>query len=57
MSWIPDTAKTQEKYLYSSSFSALKKSLVDVEKIIAASDLEEASQEAVEDQLRATDCH
>lgn len=39
----------------SSSFDALKKSLVGVQKYIQATDLSEASQEAVEEKLRATD--
>lgn len=38
-----------------SSFDALKKSLVGVQKYIQATDLSEASQEAVEEKLRATD--
>lgn len=41
--------------LYSSSFDALKKSLVGVQKYIQATDLSEASQDAVEEKLRATD--
>ncbi|XP_068624303.1 uncharacterized protein tsr isoform X2 [Battus philenor] len=55
MSWCPDTAKVKKKMLYSSSFDALKKSLVGVQKCIQATDLSEASQEAVEEKLRATD--
>ncbi|CAG9572984.1 unnamed protein product [Danaus chrysippus] len=55
MSWCPDTAKVKKKMLYSSSFDALKKSLVGVQKYIQATDLSEASQEAVEEKLRATD--
>lgn len=39
----------------SSSFDALKKSLVGVHKYIQATDLSEASQEAVEEKLRAND--
>lgn len=44
-------------YLFqnSSSFDALKKSLVGVQKYIQATDLSEASQDAVEEKLRATD--
>lgn len=34
MSWCPDTAKVKKKMLYSSSFDALKKSLVGVQKYI-----------------------
>lgn len=41
--------------LFCSSFDALKKSLVGVQKYIQATDLSEASQEAVEEKLRATD--
>ncbi|CAG0889767.1 unnamed protein product [Darwinula stevensoni] len=55
MSWCPDTAKIKKKMLYSSSFDALKKSLVGVHKYIQATDLSEASEQAVEEKLRATD--
>ena len=41
--------------LYSSSFDALKKSLVGVHKYIQATDCSEASEESVEKQLRSTD--
>lgn len=34
MLWCPDTAKVKKKMLYSSSFDALKKSLVGVQKYI-----------------------
>ena len=34
MSWCPDTAKIKKKMLYSSSFDALKKCLVGVQKYI-----------------------
>ena len=34
MSWCPDTAKIKKKMLYSSSFDALKKSLVGVHKYV-----------------------
>lgn len=47
--------QVKKKMLYSSSFDALKKSLVGVQKYIQATDLSEASQEAVEEKLRATD--
>lgn len=50
---IPTQVK--KKMLYSSSFDALKKSLVGVQKYIQATDLSEASQDAVEEKLRATD--
>jgi len=55
MAWCPDTAKVKKKMLYSSSFDALKKSLVGVAKYIQATDLAEASEESVESQLRAMD--
>ncbi|KAG5889444.1 Cofilin/actin-depolymerizing factor-like protein [Gonioctena quinquepunctata] len=55
MLWCPDTAHVKKKMLYSSSFDALKKSLVGVQKYIQATDLSEASQEAVEEKLRSTD--
>jgi len=32
MSWCPDTARIKKKMLYSSSFDALKKALVGVQK-------------------------
>lgn len=41
--------------LYSSSFDALKRSLVGVTKYIQATDLSEASKESVEEKLRSTD--
>lgn len=47
--------QVKKKMLYSSSFDALKKSLVGVQKYIQATDLSEASQDAVEEKLRATD--
>jgi cofilin len=55
MSWCPDTAKVKKKMLYSSSFDALKKCLVGVHKYIQATDTAEASEESVEEKLRATD--
>jgi len=55
MSWCPDTAKVKKKMLYSSSFDALKKSLVGVQKYIQATDIAEASEESVEEKLRSTD--
>merc|ERR1712240_693874 len=55
MSWCPDSAKIKKKMLYSSSFDALKKSLVGVHKFIQATDLSEASEGEVEKQLRSTD--
>jgi len=55
MSWCPDTAKIKKKMLYSSSFDALKKCLVGIQKYIQATDESEASRDEVEKQLRATD--
>jgi len=55
MLWCPDTAKVKKKMLYSSSFDALKKSLVGVQKYIQATDASEAAMDAVEEKLRATD--
>jgi hypothetical protein len=37
MSWCPDSAKIKKKMLYSSSFDALKKCLVGVQKFIQVS--------------------
>jgi cofilin len=54
MIWCPDSAKIKKKMLYSSSFDALKKSLVGVHKYIQATDSSEASEESVEKQLRST---
>jgi len=55
MAWCPDTAKIKKKMLYSSSFDAIKKALVGVQKYIQATDSAEASRESVEEKLRATD--
>jgi len=55
MSWCPDSAKIKKKMLYSSSFDALKKCLVGVQKYIQATDESEASEEEIEQQLRKTD--
>jgi len=55
ISWCPDTAKIKKKMLYSSSFDALKKCLVGVQKYIQATDEAEASAECVEEQLRKMD--
>merc|ERR1711992_496738 len=54
-SCCPDSAKIKKKMLYSSSFDALKKCLVGVQKYIQATDESEASAEAVEEKLRSTD--
>merc|ERR1712130_1037427 len=43
ISWCPDSAKIKKKMLYSSSFDALKKCLVGVQKYIQATDESEAS--------------
>jgi len=55
MMWCPDSAKIKKKMLYSSSYDALKKSLVGVAKSLQATDLSEAAAEHVEKQLRAND--
>ena len=39
MAWCPDSAKIKKKMLYSSSFDALKKSLVGVHKFIQVTSL------------------
>ena len=39
MSWCPDTARIKKKMLYSSSFDALKKCLVGVQKYIQVSQM------------------
>merc|ERR1712154_143396 len=49
------SAKIKKKMLYSSSFDALKKCLVGVQKYIQATDESEASEEEIEQQLRKTD--
>jgi len=55
MSWCPENAKVKKKMLYSSSFDALKRALVGINKCIQATDISEASEETVEKQLRAMD--
>merc|ERR1712045_478975 len=55
MSRCPDTAKIKKKMLYSSSFDALKKSLVGVHKYVQATDSAEASKESIMEKLRSTD--
>merc|ERR1712126_461068 len=55
MAWCPDTAKIKKKMLYSSSFDALKKSLVGVHKYVQATDSSEASEEQIMEKLRSTD--
>merc|ERR1712190_355053 len=49
-----DSSK-KKKMLYSSSFDALKKSLVGVHKYIQATDSSEASEEQIMEKLRSTD--
>lgn len=53
--WYVLSLQVKKKMLYSSSFDALKKALVGVQKYIQATDLSEASRESVEEKLRATD--
>lgn len=55
MAWCPDTARIKKKMLYSSSFDALKKSLVGVHKYVQATDASEASEESIMEKLRSTD--
>jgi len=55
MAWCPDTARIKKKMLYSSSFDALKKSLVGVHKYVQATDSSEASEEQIMEKLRSTD--
>merc|ERR1712130_719118 len=55
MLWCPDSAKIKKKMLYSSSFEAIKKAFVGVAKYIEATDLSEASRDAVEEKCRAND--
>jgi len=52
MTWCPESSKVKQKMLYSSSYEALKKSLVGIYKYVQACDFEEASQEAIEDAFR-----
>jgi len=55
MLWCPDSAKIKKKMLYSSSFDAIKKALVGVQKYIQATDTSEASKEEVEKKIRANE--
>jgi len=55
MSWCPDTAKIKKKMLYSSSCDSLKAALVGYSKYIQATDMSEASYEAVLEKCRSTD--
>jgi len=53
MRWCPENAKIKQKMLYSSSYEALKRSLVGVYKYIQACEFEEASQAAIEDVFKS----
>ncbi|XP_030381963.1 cofilin/actin-depolymerizing factor homolog [Scaptodrosophila lebanonensis] len=55
MLWCPVQAKIKDKMLYSSSFAALKKDFIGVQKCIQATEMDEACRECVEDQLRSLD--
>jgi len=55
MSWCPDTAKIKKKMLYSSSYDALKSAFLGIGKYIQATDMAEASYDAVLEKLRSTD--
>ena len=46
MSWCPDTARIKKKMLYSSSFDALKKCLVGVQKYIQVSQIIQISKKS-----------
>ena len=49
----PETAKVKQKMLYSSSYEALKRSLVGIYKYIQACEFEEASQATIEDAFKS----
>ena len=53
MSWCPDTARIKKKMLYSSSFDALKKCLVGVQKYIQVSQTIQISKKS----QNVTKCH
>merc|ERR1712000_585589 len=55
MTWCPDTAKIKQKMLYSSSFDALKRKFKGVSKYIQATDMAEASYDAILEKFRSTD--
>lgn len=55
ISWCPDDASVKKKMLYSSSFYALKNSLVGVSKFIQATDDSEADCVTIEENLRTSD--
>jgi len=55
LSWCPDTAKIKKKMLYSSSWDALKKAFEGVAKYVQATDMSEASYDAVLEKCKSTD--
>jgi len=55
MLWCPDTAKIKKKMLYSSSWDALKKAFEGVGKYVQATDMSEASYDAVLEKCKSTD--
>jgi len=55
LSWCPDTAKIKKKMLYSSSWDALKKAYDGVGKFVQATDMSEASYDAVLEKCKSTD--
>merc|ERR1712029_36944 len=55
MLWCPDSAKIKKKMLYSSSFDAIRKALVGVQKYIQATDTSEASKDEVDKKIRQND--
>ncbi|XP_068154721.1 cofilin/actin-depolymerizing factor homolog isoform X1 [Drosophila tropicalis] len=55
MLWCPVQARVKDKMLYSSSFAALKRDFIGVQKCIQATEMDEACREAVEEQLRSLD--
>ena len=52
MTWCPESSTIKQKMLYSSSYDALKKALVGVYKYVQACDVEEASQQTIEEAFR-----
>ncbi|EDV46629.1 cofilin/actin-depolymerizing factor homolog [Drosophila erecta] len=55
MLWCPTLARIKDKMLYSSTFAVLKREFSGVQKCIQATEPEEASHFAVEEQLRFLD--
>ena len=49
MRWCPEQTKVKQKMLYSSSYEALKRALVDIYKYVQACEYSEASKEAIDD--------